>query len=68
MFWLGAGLYRTLDEGMPGREVRNFSATGMAAEDFLSDSARRKLAVFIWVALHRKPMASRRGIEPLFSG
>ena len=53
---------------MPGREVRNFSGNGMAAEDFPSDSARRKLASFIWVALHRKPMASRRGIEPLFSG
>ena len=30
---------------MPGREVRNFSGNGMAAEEFPSDSARRKLAV-----------------------
>ncbi len=30
---------------MPGREVRNFSGNGMAAEHFPSDSARRKLAV-----------------------
>ena len=53
---------------MPGREVRNFSGNGMAAEEFSSDSARRKHAVFIWVTMYRKPMASRRGIEPLFSG
>jgi hypothetical protein len=28
----------------------------------------RNSALFFWAAMYRKPMASRRGIEPLFSG